>query len=99
MKNFYQEIKERKIRKWFAIYLSSCVTVIGLLNLFSLRYQFPPNIFDSLLIIIIFGFFSVAVLVWYHGKEGKQKIKKREIVFHSIIFSLPSFPWYQTNTA
>ena len=94
MKNFYQEIKERKIRKWFAIYLSSCVTVIGLLNLFSLRYQFPPNIFDSLLIIIIFGFFSVAVLVWYHGKEGKQKIKKREIVFHSIIFLSAVFTAY-----
>lgn len=85
MKNFFKEIKERKVRKWLAIYFSSCITIIGLVNLFSFRYQLPRYIFDSLIVIVSFGFVSAAVLAWYHGKEGTQKIKKREIVIHSII--------------
>ena len=77
MKDFLQEIKDRKVRKYLAIYFSSFLTVIGLTNLLSLRYQFPRYIFDSLIIIIIFGFLSVSVVAWFHGKEGRQKIKKK----------------------
>lgn len=98
MKNFIKEIKDRKVRKWLAIYFSSCITVIGLVNLFSLRYQLPRYIFDMLIVIVSFGFASVAVLAWYHGKEGTQKIKKREIIIHSLIFFSALFTLYFVGT-
>jgi TolB-like protein/Tfp pilus assembly protein PilF len=82
----YKEIKDRKIRKYLAIYLSACITTIGLVHLFSFRYQLPTFIFDSLLIILFFGIISVIIIAWFHGKEGPQKIKTIEYVFHSIIF-------------
>lgn len=87
IKNFLQEVKERKVRKWIAIYTSTALTIIGVLHLFSLRYKFPSYIFDIPLVFLLFGFLTTAVLAWHHGKEGLQKIKIREIIIYSIFFS------------
>ena len=83
--NLLREIKERKIRKWLAIYTSASITILGLVHLFSIRYELPRFIFDVVLIIIAGGIFSVFLIAWHHGKEGPQKIKKKEIVLHSMI--------------
>ncbi len=83
--NFAKEIKDRKIRKYLAIYISSCITAIGLTHLFSLRYHLPTFILDSLLIFVLLGTLSVLILAWFHGKEGTQKIKPIEYFFNSII--------------
>jgi TolB-like protein/Flp pilus assembly protein TadD len=82
-KRFFGEIKSRKVRKWIAIYFSSALTLLGVVNLFSSRYDLSSLIFDSLVILIVFGFPVVAVLAWHHGKEGIQKFRKREIIFYS----------------
>jgi TolB-like protein len=91
VKKFIEEIKSRKVRKWIAIYFSSALTLLGVVNLFSSRYHLPSLIFDSLVIIIVFGFLVVAILAWNHGKQGIQKFRKKEIVFYSIIFVFAVF--------
>ncbi len=85
MKNFISEIKDSKIRKYLVLYLSACITTIGVVHLFSFRYKLPTFIFDTLLIILLFGIISVIILAWFHGKEGSQKTKSIEYVLHSII--------------
>lgn len=85
MKKLFKEIKERRLRKWLGIYISTCITVIAMTHLFSLRYHFPRYIFDILIIVVSFGFLTVLVAAWYHGKEDRQKVKKREMVFYSVI--------------
>lgn len=85
MKNFLQEIKDRKISKWLSIYISTSITIIGVDRLLSLRYNWPNFIFDVPLITLLFGLASVILVAWFHGKEESQKLKKKEIIFHSII--------------
>lgn len=80
-----EQIKERKILRWLGIYSSLALTVTGAVNLFSIRYNFPPLIFDSLVILILSGFPSIIIMAWFHGKEGTQKIKRKEIILHSVI--------------
>lgn len=92
--NLLNEIKERKIRKSLAIYVSAGITSIGLVHLFSLRYKLPTYIFDSLLIILLFGLISVSIFAWFHGKEGKQKFRTREIILHSMVFISASLSIY-----
>lgn len=41
MKNFLEVIKERIIKKWFTIYISSVVNIIGVVPLISLLYCLP----------------------------------------------------------
>ena len=85
IKKFTWELKSRKVRKWIAIYFSSALTLLGVVNLFSFRYKLPSLIFDCLVIIIVFGFPVVAVLAWHHGREGIQKFRKRELFFYSTM--------------
>jgi len=82
--NFFKEIKDRKVRKYLAIYISACITALGLVHLFSFRYRLPNFIFDILLVVLLFGIITMFLFAWYHGKEGPQKIKKREYFFHGI---------------
>ncbi|MEO8232827.1 MAG: tetratricopeptide repeat protein [Ignavibacteriota bacterium] len=82
----FQEVKDRKVRKWLAIYTSTALTIIGVLQLFSLRYKLPSYLFDIPLIFLVFGLFSTIVLAWNHGKEDKQKVKLSEIIIHSTFF-------------
>jgi TolB-like protein/Tfp pilus assembly protein PilF len=86
MKNFIKEIKERKVRKWLAIYLSTAITTIGVTHLLSLRYNLPNYIFDIVFFTILFGIPGTAISAWFHGKEGRQKIKMLEIVLQSVLF-------------
>ena len=88
MKKLLNEIRERQVRKWLAIYLSTAITLIGLTHLLSLRYNLPAYIFDTLLIFIITGFISVFVISWNHGKEGREKIRLWEYFFHSAAIIL-----------
>ena len=84
MKNFITEIRERKLRKWLAIYVSTAITTIGVVHLLSIRYQFPNYIFDLAFFTLLFGLGTGFLISWYHGKEGKQKIKK-EIVSGDVL--------------
>jgi len=83
--SFIKELKERKVRKYFTIYVSTCITAIGLTHLFSLRYSLPTFFFDTLLVFIIFGILTLIIIAWNHGKEGAQKIKIWEYIVHIII--------------
>lgn len=84
MNNFLNNVKERKIRKWLSIYISSAITAIGIIHLLSIRYQLPDFIFDFVFFTLLFGIGIVITIAWFHGKEGRQKIKKSEIVIYTI---------------
>ncbi len=85
MKNILEEIKKRYIRKWLGYYISAAITIIGFVHLMSLRYNIPSYIFDLVLLVLVFGIFTTLVVTWFHGEKGKQKTKKIEYLFHTII--------------
>ena len=83
--NLLDEIKARKIKKWVTIHISSGITILGVINLFGSRYNFPLYIFDLFVVIIIFGLISVVILAWFHGKEEHQKITFKEMILHTTV--------------
>ncbi len=85
MKTLINEIKLRKIRKWLAIYISTAITTMGVVHLLSLRYGWPSYIFDIVIFTLVFGIFGTALIAWFHGKEGRQKLKVIEIILHVIL--------------
>jgi multisubunit Na+/H+ antiporter MnhF subunit len=85
LEKLFEEIKARKIRKWIAIYLSTGLTILGMSNLIGSRYNLPSIIFDLILVIMVFGFISVIILAWFHGKEEHQKVTLKEIILHSTV--------------
>jgi TolB-like protein len=96
VKNFIKEIKDRKIRKWLAIYISTAITTIGVVHLLSIRYKLSDYIFDTVFFTLLFGIVGTAILAWFHGKEGKQKVRWIEIVIQSILAILLFITLYFT---
>ncbi len=99
MNNLLEEIKERKIRKWVTIHVSTGLTILGVINLFGSRYNLPSYIFDLFVVIIIFGLVSVIILAWFHGKENHQKVTIKEIILHStvVVFAAIGVIFYVGN--
>ncbi|MCB0747857.1 MAG: hypothetical protein KDC90_10385 [Ignavibacteriae bacterium] len=87
MGKFLIKLKEKKITKWIAIYISTAITIIGITNILSTRYDWAPFIFDFIFFTLFFGVASVIIISWFHGEEGRQKIKLVEIIFHTLIFT------------
>lgn len=85
VKNFFNELKARNVRKTLAIYVSSALTTIGIVRLFTDVYGLPPRIFPVVVTLATCGLASAFLVAWYHGKEGAQKVRVREIVMHSVI--------------
>jgi len=83
-KQIYQEIKTRKLRKTLIIYITSGITALGAVNLFSGVYHLPMVLFDCVLSVIICGIPSVIVYAWHHNLGDKQKIQKKEFIIYSI---------------
>src|ERR1035437_6920239 len=85
LNKLFEEIKNRKIRKWVTIYLSTGLTILGVTNLLGSRYNLPSFIFDLILVILVFGLISVIMLAWFHGKEEHQKANPKEIILHAAV--------------
>ena len=86
MKKFFLELKNRKIRKWLAIYISTAITTMGVFHLLSVRYDLPSYIFDTVILTLAFGIIGTALIAWFHGEEGRQKLKPTEIILHILLF-------------
>jgi TolB-like protein/Tfp pilus assembly protein PilF len=87
-KKLSEEIKTRKIRKWITIYVSTSLTILGVTQLFSFRYDLPSFIFNSVLIILVAGLLDTLILSWFHGKESSRRVSFVEILFHLVILIL-----------
>jgi TolB-like protein/Flp pilus assembly protein TadD len=85
MKNFFAQVKSRNIRKTLTIYMSTALTSIGILRLFMEVYGLPAVIFPITVSVLTCGVASAFLVGWYHGTEGQQAIRRKEIVLHSVI--------------
>ena len=83
-----EELKARKVRRTLAIYVSSALTAIAVLRLFSEAYSIPTSIFPIVVTLLTFGVPSAFVFAWYHRKEGTQKFQKKEVIIHAFILVL-----------
>src|SRR4030042_5484650 len=85
LKISFQELKARNLHKTMAIYVSSALSAIAVSRIFMEVYSLPASVFTILVTILTFGAGSVLVFAWYHGVEGQQKFKVRELLLHSLL--------------
>ncbi len=88
IKTFADQLRERGVRKTLTIYMSSALTTIGIVRLFSEVYGLSPAIFPAVVTFLTFGLVSAFVFAWLHGKEGSQRFGKKEIAFHCALLAV-----------
>ena len=59
---------------------------MGVFHLLSVRYDLPSYIFDTVILTLAFGIIGTALIAWFHGEEGRQKLKPTEIILHILLF-------------
>jgi TolB-like protein/Flp pilus assembly protein TadD len=85
LKSFFAELKLRNVRKTMAIYISSALTTIGVVKLFTEVYDLPAAVFNIVVVFLTSGIVSAFVFAWHHGSAGSQRIQKTEILYHSLV--------------
>jgi len=88
LKDFFAELKARKVRRTLAIYLGSALTTIGIIKLFAETFKFSTSFMPVVVIILTCGLGNAFVFAWFHGKEGAQRFTKNEILLHTMILAL-----------
>jgi TolB-like protein/Flp pilus assembly protein TadD len=83
-RSFVEQMKVRHIRKTMAIYMSSAVSLIGIVRIFLDAYELPKVIFTILVSVLASGIGSAFVFGWYHGVEGAQKFTRKELSLHAV---------------
>ncbi len=96
---FIGQLKERGVRRTLTIYMSSALTAIGIVKLFSEVYGLSPSIFPVIVTILTFGLASAFLYAWFHGKEGSRRIQLKEIALHSIVVAVAVFVSFQIGGA
>lgn len=85
LKNLYTQLKSRGIRKTMAIYVSSALTAIAVVRLFTDVYSLPPLIFPVVVVLLTCGVASAFLIAWFHGAADTQRIRAHEIGLHAIV--------------
>jgi len=81
----FGKLKERKVFRTLFIYLGGAWLALQVVDLFIGLYDLSRYFFDLALIFIIAGIPGSVIIAWFHGETGTQKVRKIEIVLHSIL--------------
>ncbi len=82
-----------------AIYFSSALTAIGVTKLLVDVYNIPERIFPVVVTLLLSGVVSAFIFAWFHGKEGGQKFRKREIALHLVVIAFAAFISFRVGSA
>ncbi len=75
--------------------MSSALTAIGIVKLFSEVYGLSASIVPVVVTILTFGLASAFVFAWLHGRAEGRKFSLKEISFHCIVFAIAVFVSYR----
>lgn len=73
------KIKERKIVQWALAYLAGAWLVLQVVDVLGGMYEWPPELFRAVPVVLAVGFIAALVLAWYHGERGAQKVSGVEL--------------------
>jgi len=81
-------IKSRKIFPWLLAYCIAAGSLLELVDLLSEHFKWSEYLFDIAFILCLGGVPGTTVFAWYHGKKGRQRFQKKELVTYALFFSL-----------
>ena len=80
--------RERRLIKTAAIYFSTGMTSLGVLDLITRHYGLTTKAFDTLLILLICGFPAALLAAWHHAGRPARRLVRTERIVDSILLLL-----------
>jgi TolB-like protein len=79
------ELKQRKLVQWLLAYAAGAWLLLQVIGLLSAPFDWPDTVLRGATIVAVVGFFVAALLAWYHGERGAQRVSGTELVLLSLL--------------
>jgi TolB-like protein/Flp pilus assembly protein TadD len=76
--------RERRLIGTLVVYLSTSMSILGAVNLFSLKYRLPRQVFDLLLVLLLCGVPCVVFSKWRRA-GGHSAVGRAEGIFYGAV--------------
>jgi len=80
MPGLIDRVKERRIGQWILAYLAVAVPIWSVVEVLGDRWGLTPGAGRALDVVLMVGLLVAAVLGWYHGEKGRQRVNAPEAV-------------------
>lgn len=80
MRDLVGKIRRRKMAQWLAAYLAGAWLTLEVVDTLAGLWAWPPVVGRVVFVALVVGFFSVAVVAWYHGERGAQRVSGPELL-------------------
>ena len=84
-------LRERHIVRWCIAYIAAAWVVLQAAELVFDIFEWPAVWLRILTLVLIFGFLIVAVLAWFHGERGEQRVTPAEILLIGAVVAVAVF--------
>jgi TolB-like protein len=83
--SFVAELKQRKLVQWLLAYAAGAWLLLQVIGLLGAPFGWPDTVLRGATIAALVGFFVAALLAWYHGERGAQRVSGTELVLLSLL--------------
>ncbi len=83
-----KDFRERKIVQWSLAYLASAWLLTQLVDVLGTRWGISLSTARAIDLALMFGFFVTIVIAWYHGEQGRQKVRGAELIAVGALLAL-----------
>ena len=93
----WAKLRRRKVVQWGLIYVAGAWGFLQGLEYVSEAFEWPTQLRQVALLLLLIGLPVVLVLAWYHGDRGQQRISTPEFAILTVLLLLGggAFWYYQ----
>lgn len=91
LNEFILSLRSRKIGQTVVVYLGSGWVVLEAFGFFSQRYNWDQRLFDTFLVLLLFGLPATIFIQWFHYAEDRNKTRKKEMLLYTVNLLLAGF--------
>jgi adenylate cyclase len=80
MGELWRRLRERRLFQWVAAYLAGAWLLVQVAHLVGEQFGLSGVLLRSITATLAVGLLAAAVLAWYHGEQGRQRVTGIELV-------------------
>lgn len=88
MQGWWKEFRQRKFARWTLGYLAAAWVMYEVLSLVGDNFDWPPVVLRVITVLLVAGLLVTAVLAWFHGEVGRQRVSPTELALLIVVVGL-----------
>src|SRR6188474_430047 len=96
----WARLRRRKVVQWGLVYVAAFWGFLQGLEYVSEAFEWPTQLRQIALLLLLIGLPVVLVLAWYHGDRGQQRVTTSEFAILTLLLLLGGGAfWYYQRTS